>query len=117
MSDNITEDEARKEAYDMAFDRFEPMKDIIPDKWENMSEDERSEAVIEGFSHWKEGATFANIVAPNLRDMARQLAENHESGGSDDMTLVSWMEGELFGAFGAGAHDAYSGRERYESLD
>jgi hypothetical protein len=113
----LVEDEARKMAYDMAFKRFESIENSIGDQWAELSTRQQRREIDEKLVMWKQGVDFRTIVAPVLKSIAKQLAESHSEGNSDDPRILAHFETELFEAFDAGAYDAQLGRERYDSLE
>ena len=118
MSDDPpTVDEARTTAYEMAFKRFEPLEDSASDQWDELSTRQQRRVIADRLSAWKQGVVFRTVVAPALRSIAKQVAENRGNGGSTTQAIVNRFETTLFEAFDAGAYDAQLGRDRYASLD
>ena len=116
MSDDPpTVDEARTTAYNMAFKRFEPLENVAGDQWHELTTRQQRRVIAEGLAAWKQGVVFRTVVAPALRSIANQVAE--ENGESTNQTIVNRVETTLFEAFDAGAYDAHLGRDRYASLD
>ena len=118
MSDDPpTKDEARTMAYNMAFKRFEPMENFVGNQWHELTARQQRRVIADQLSAWKQGVVFRTVVAPALRSIAKQLAENRRTSGSDNQAIVTRFETTLFEAFDAGAYDAHLGRDRYASLD
>jgi len=123
MTDNeipvIVEPEAKENAYNMGFNRFnEPQDKEIGKEW---------------FSHYTETAEWANSKLPDLRCMAGADDSGHgtytqhreivvveypdDRPMSGEKTNSQYLFDELVEQFRNGAYDKIEGNEQYESLE